>query len=229
MAGTKYGNPDAAKLALQKGAEIDEEQDGSIKGRATFKGDASLWSTRPQKGDAHPFNAQCFCFSARTTYEGLQLCRVDADYMGLSQDPTTPFIEFVGSVGEEAIETHKNFVSVIGGTPAAPLNDAVFDSDGTFLGFPADAPNELGGVRSYYRPSVILRLSYWTNEIPNPAALGTVFEADGIPVNVPPNCANFLMTNFGYRSLTPETPPYQVTTEYLGSGPNGWNGTIYES
>ena len=229
MAGQIFRSAPAQKLDLQPGAEIDEEQDGSIKGHATFKGDVSLWSTRPQKGDAHPFNANCFCFAAKTKYEGLKLCTVDADYIGLSQDPTVPFIEFVGSVGEEAIETHKNFATVIGGTPANPLNNAVFDDDGTFLGFPADAPDDLGGVRSYYRPSVIIRLSYWTNAIPNPAALGTVFEADGLPVNVPPNCANFLLTNFGYRSLTPETPPYQVTTEFLGSGPAGWNSTIYES
>ncbi len=222
-------------LVLQPGAIITDEQDYSTKGHAVYVGDRSAYGKRPKRGDPHPLDKNCLLYAVQTTALKLQKIQCDCDYIGLSADPTPYFLEFVGSVGEEAIETHPNFVSTIGGTPDTPLHGAQFDeTSGEFLGFPvtdsdgvAESGN-LGGVRTYYRPSVIVRLSYWTREMPNPGPLGHVFEADSIDgLVLPSNCLNLLVTNLGYRTITPKQPPYQVTVEALASGINGWNELIY--
>lgn len=229
MARKQFKNGSLTGLVLQPGAIVSDEQDGSLKGHAVWKGDTSDYANRVRRGTPHPKDENCFCFAVQTTFLKNGQLQVDADYIGIDQDPTPYFLEFVGSVGEEAIETHENFTSIIGGTPAAPLHNAQFDATtGEFLGFPTDAPENLGGVRSYYRPSVIVRLSYWMRELPNPGPLGHIVEASAIPgLVLPPNCFNLLVTNFGYRQVTPSAPPYQVTVELLASGPNGWNPLIY--
>lgn len=217
------------KLPLQTGAEITEEQDYSLSGRAVFEGDASDFAGRPLKGSPHPKNKNLACFRAKTSWLSLKKIRVEADYIGIDQSPTPYFLEFVGSVGEQAIVTHPNFVTAIGGTVDNPLHNAQFDPETKeFLGFPADAPHYLGGVQTYYVPSVVVRLSYWQNEKPNPGPLGHVQDPSTIPnLILPPHCLNLLVTNFGYRQLTPKAPPYQVTVELLASEENGWNDLIY--
>lgn len=228
MARKQRGNS-LAQPQLQPGAVITDEQDFSTKGHAVYVGDVSSYSQRPARGDEHPLDNGCLLYACQTTALKLGKLQYDCDYLGLSEDPTPYFLEFVGSVGEEAIETHPNFVSTIGGTPSAPINNAQFDATtGEFLGFPADAPADLGGVRTYFRPSVIARVSYWTLETPNPGPLGHVVDPDTIPgLVLPPNCLDLLVTNFGYRQVTPLKPPYQITVEMLASGPDGWNLLIY--
>lgn len=224
--GKKFGGD--TRLTLQSDSEIDEEQDGSLRGHAEFEGDISLLNTKPHKGDPHPKNQSCTAYFIKTRYLANKKVRVMADYIGLSQDPTPYFIEFVGSVGEEAIETHPHFIDVIGGTSAAPLHGAVFDDDGQFLGFPVDAPSHLGGVRSYFRPSVIVRASYWQSGLPNAGPLGHIESASYIPgLSLPSNSNNLLVTNFSHRSMTPGYGPFQVSVELLASGPSGWNDKIY--
>ncbi len=217
------------KLSLQPNSEITEQQDYSLMGRAVFEGDASLFSARPRKGAAHPKNKNLSCYSAKTTWLALDKIHVEAEYVGIDVSPTPYFLEFCGSVGEQAIVTHPNFVSVLGGTADNPLHNAYFDSDTKeFVGFPADAPADLGGVQTYYVPSVIVRVNYWQNEKPNPGPLGHVVNPDSIPgLILPPNCLNLLVINFSYRQLTPKLAPYQVTIEMLASEINGWNELIY--
>jgi hypothetical protein len=227
MAAKKFGN--AGKLLLQVGAEVSEEQDHSLKGTASFEGDADYYYQRPKRGDPHPRVKGLACYALKTRWLNAKKVRVDAEYIGLETDPTPYFQEFVGSIGEEAVETHPNFAAVIGGTPDAPLHGAKFDAEtNEFLGFPANAPEHLGGVRTYYRPSVIVRISYWQYDAPNPAALGHVIDPSYVPdLILPADCQNLLVTNFGYRTLSPRTPPYQLTVEMLASGPLGWNTQIY--
>lgn len=140
MAGKKFSS--LSKLALQPGSTIREDQDYLLRGRAVFEGDLAYLSTKPKRGDAHPKNVNVLLCASETTYLTLKKIRVECEYLGIDRTETPYFIEYVGSVGEEAIETHPNFASVIGGTPAAPLHNAKYDPDtNEFLGFPADAPN----------------------------------------------------------------------------------------
>lgn len=214
------------RLDLQAGSTVSEEQDHSLKGTASYKGDVLFLDDRPKRGSTHPKDRRLTCYATRTIYDKVRLATVEADYIGLSENPTPYFIEFCGSVGEEAIETHPHFVDVIGGTPSNPKHGAAFDDDGQFLGFPADAPDHLGGVRSYFRPSVVVRISYWQNDRPNPGPLGHVQSPAAIPgLILPSGSQNLLVTNFGHRTLCPSLPPYQITIEMLASGPNGWNTT----
>ncbi len=229
MARRQRGRDLANKPVLQPGATISDEQDFSTKGHAVYVGDAASYPNRPKRGDPHPLDENCLCYAVVSTMLKLGKIQYDCDFLGLSADPTPYFLEFVGSAGEVALETHPNFASVIGGTPAAPLHNAKFDAEtGAFLGFPADAPDQLGGVSTYFLPSVIVRSSYWSLTKPNPGALGHIIDPATVPdLVLPPNCLDLLVTNFGYRHITPGKPPYQITVECLGSDINGWNQLIY--
>ncbi|MGA3170371.1 MAG: hypothetical protein ABSE62_05100 [Chthoniobacteraceae bacterium] len=211
-------------LTIQPDSELIYEQDGLIRGQLILKGDASLAPIVPPLWSAHPLEPDALCFQRRIKYGKLKTILATLDYIGLSADPTTYIVEFNGALNREPIETHPQFVSVLGGTQGAPLNSASFDpTTGLFLGFPPNAGDNLGGEEAYLVPGVNLRRSYWSYQVPNPSSMGTIF---GVPEDIilPPNCKNLLWGPMTYRQVG---KLFQSAQELLGSGPLGWNPVVY--
>ena len=213
-------------LVIQPGRQLVFKQDGSVSGQVTYKCDASrAFALRPGIGSPHPDYGRAQCFNATVTVNDAGLAEILCDYLGIMSDPTIPIIEFVGNTGEEPIETHRNFVSSIGGTNADPKNSAQFDQEtGEFIGFPPDAGHNLGGVRGYLNPACTVRVTFYTSSSSwGLYQLGDIaWPPGGVPN--PPDSRNWLKTNWSRRNFG---LIYQITEEYTASGKRGWNPTIY--
>lgn len=214
----KHGNPG---LQLQPGSTVDEDENGLLTAECSYEGDAAYSQFYPV-GTLHPYDYRLTAYKRRLTRLATGKCRITLSYIGITSDPTPMFIEHPGGSGQEPIETHPDFAT-LAGTPASPLNGAIFDEDGRFLGF-ADPENKLAGVTSYIVPSVIVTLSYYTHYVPN---LGRVAKVSNLSIPDlirPPNVRDFLLIGVPYRKIG---NLFQVSLQLLGSGPNGWNRKIY--
>lgn len=195
-----------------------------MKGSIVFEGDIRFKDSGPQLGSTHPDDQRLHCFARRRRFLKLNKVQIICDYIGLIYDPTPPVWEMVGTLSEDPIETHKDFVSKIGGSQGAERNRAVFDEDtGEFICFPADAPNNLGGTRSYLVPSVVWRKTWWSSTAPFPADLGVVVPRPS-QIALPNSVKNGIGSNFTYRQIGFY---YQISEEVMGSGKKGWNSLIY--
>lgn len=214
-------------LIIQPGRTLVLRQDGSATGQVKYRCDASAaLSLAPAIGSPHPDSPVILCHDVSITILENGIAEIVCDYLGIFRDPTDYQIEFIGNVAEEPIETHKNFVSEIGGSAASPKNKAQFDPEiGEFLCFPPDAPNDLGGVRGYLNPTSTVRVSWYTATSPNWGLyeLGTISSPPG-GIPTPPGSRNWIKTNWSRRDYG---LIYQITEEYTASGEKGWNPLIY--
>ena len=214
-------------LVRQPGRTLVLKQDGSATGQVKYRCEAgSAFGLAPSIGSPHPDSAQVLCYNTSITILENEIAEITCDYLGIFRDPTIYQIEFIGNVGEEPIETHKDFVSKIGGTAASPKNAAKFDLETReFIGFPADAPSDLGGVRGYLNPASTVRISWFTKNAPT-AGLFDLGSIRNPPGNVPkpPDSRNWLKTNWSRRDFG---LIFQITEEYTASGKKGWNRLIY--
>lgn len=214
-------------LVIQPGRTLTLDRYGVIRGQVVYKVDASLaFRLAPSVGSAHPDSAGAYAWNNTIQPIESGLCQITTDYIGLASDPTGYEVEFIGTLSEEPIETHPKFVDSIGGTADNPLHGASFDQEtGEFLCFPVDAPNNLGGVRSYLSPSSTVRVSWYTR---NPSSglwsLGNRSYPPG-SIPSPPDSRNWLKTNWSRRDFG---LIYQISEEYMASGKKGWNTLIYD-
>lgn len=226
MARKQHGS--LSGLIIQPGRQLVYKLDGTISGQVRYRCDAAAApSLLPQKGSPHPDNSRVQCFNSVMTVTENGLAEIVSDYLGLQSDPTPPVIDFLGNTGEEALETHPDFVSKIGGTPDAPLNEAKFDEEtGEFLGFPVDASEDLGGVRGFLSPTSTVRVTFFTaNDRWGLYELGEIASPPG-NVPKPPGSRNWLKTNWSRRDFG---NIYQISEEYTASGRRGWNRLIYST
>lgn len=220
----RRGQSNASGLTIQPGSKITYKQDGSLEAMLIQEGDQTAAAGAPGINSAHPREPRALAYNVDHEYLKNGKLRVTAAYIGVSSDPTPWFLEGQGSLDKESILTHPDFVGKIGGTKDAPLNKAKYDEEtGEFIGFPADAENNLAGVDSWFVPSVIYRFTQWTYRQPNFRDLGKI---DSPPVSVqrPASVKDYLNGSGTYRQVG---NLYQVTIELWGSGPKGWNKTIY--
>jgi len=225
MSRQDFGQP-LSSLVMQPGRTLVLKQDGSASGQIQYRCDAqSAHTLAPRVGSPHPDNAQLQCYNVSITVLENSIAEISCEYLGIFSDPTTYQIEFLVNVGEEPIETHQNFVAKIGGQPGSPLNKAKFDTEtGEFLGFPADAPDDLGGVRGYLNPACTVRISWFTrNASMGLYSLGRIASPPTV-IPRPPDSRNWLKTNWSRRDFG---LIYQITEEYTASGQKGWNRLIY--
>lgn len=202
------------------------KDDGSATGSVKYRCDAAMVvQLLPAIGSRHPDHEAVFCHERTITILENSVAEIACEYLGILRDPTDYQVEFIGNVSEEPIETHKEFVSKIGGSPSQPKNSAVFDAEtGEFLGFPSDAPQNLGGVRGYLNPTSTVRVSWFTKSTATGLyTLGDIAMPPGGVPN-PPESRNWLKTNWSRRAFG---PVYQITEEYTASGKRGWNSLIY--
>jgi len=104
------------------------------------------------------------------------------------------------------------------------LNGAKFDDDtGEFLGFFDQSIKDLFGVMHYLVPSTMVSLTYWQSTVPSLNKRMSI-KSSISGFRKPTDVKNFLLLDIPYRQIGSF---YQVTEQYLGSGPDGWSTKIY--
>jgi len=228
------------QISLQPGRTINEKNDGTLEGQAIFKCDKSYVDNIPKLKSLHPDDDRLEAYDISKTYNSNGLVTVVVSYFGLTASKTDPVITYSGGQNNEPIETHPNFVK-FAGTVNAPLNGAKFVTEGedrgAFIGFTEDTAGEdaaldkkqFRGIEYYLTPSTQITVSYWQDKVPALKDRLTITKRiKGInsqDLKKPSNVKDFLLLDTPYRQVGSF---YQVTEQYLGSGPAGWNDEIYE-
>lgn len=219
-------------LVRQTGDSATQLEDGTWEATVVY---VCRWQSviylAPRRNQAyHPDFSSLIC--SRCSVERLKpgtFAKLNVIYRGFfgpEPDPTEPPAdtsseEIITSTSEAPIETHPDFTGVLGGTKDAPLNGAVFNDDGTFKGWRSDS--RYAGKEAFLIPSTVYRRS--TPSRGRPANLGPVGKIQNAPVGVSGD-NNWLFT---CRSWRRDGAVYEVSEEYMLSGPGGWDDTIYGS
>lgn len=177
MARVSKGNS-LSGLVLQPGWTIEEDGFGLLTSRLTFvTGHGSgenesplILDDAPRRGDSHPKDSRLQCHRSTATLNANGLAVIVSEYVGIAAgNMTAPEVSGRGNMSTEPIASHPDFESEIGGTPAAPLNGALFNADGTFkaFGYVADAVPGFNkyGVRSYLNPGFGVSGHFYTSDI----------------------------------------------------------------
>ena len=155
------------------------------------------------------------------------------------------YYEAVAQVAEEPIASHVAFTtstgiygtSIIdacgGATTQGTLASAgaVFDADGQFLYFNKQALNNFFGIVSYLTPQVSYKRVYSAGTAPSASNSNLVSHiitnVAGSPPTLPAG-RNWMFTSLNWKNNgNGAVGQYEITEEYRGSGPSGWNNAIY--
>jgi len=219
-------------IFIQPDRSINEKNDGTLEGQVVYKCQKEQESDLPVIGTPHPDTTLMECYNISKTHNSNGLITATASFFGLTASQTDPVISYSGGNNQEPIETHPDFITELAGTSSAPKNGAIFDDNGEFLRFGGGAQdtNEppFRGVEYYLTPSTQITLSYWTDKVPTLKDRLHIYDkisgVSGQELKTPPDVENFLLLDTPYRQVGSY---YQVTEQYLGSGPDGWNEKIY--
>lgn len=210
-------------VAIQPGYMLTEKNDGTIEGTVTYECDRNDIGRLPLMYTPHPRDSRAIVYNRDITFLGLDKVQMVASYFGLIARKTPSVISYIPNTDKEPVETHPLFES-FAGTKTAPLNGAKFDSDtGEFLGFFNPAIKELYGATHYLVPSTMVELSYWQNTVPSVSRRMSI-KPSVKGFRKPSDVKDFLLLDLPYRQIGPF---YQVTEQYLGSGPLGWSTILY--
>jgi len=220
-------------VVIQPDRSVNETNDGTLEGRVTYRCDKEDEALLPQIGDEHPDDSRLECYNVSKSYNSNGLVTATLSFFGIAQTPETePVISYTGGQNNDPIETHPNFAD-FAGTADVPLNGASFDDDGRFTGFLEDTYDDttpqFRGLEYYLTPSTQITVSYWTDKVPNLKTRLQVYTkipgVGGRDLKVPEDVENFLLLDTPFRQVGAF---YQVTEQWLGSGPQGWNTEVYE-
>ena len=197
----------------------DDTMEAAITWRAVAKDDL------PIVGELHPDSDKLECYNTTYTYNSLGYVTCAASYFGITGTVTTKQVSYTGGGSSEPIETYPGFsgnVFGLGGNVGNPNNGAFFDEEtGQFLGF---ASGSLQGIQYYLTPSNTLTISYWMDSAPTVNLMQTAGIPPGSESLVLPDVPNWLLISSPVKNVG---SVYQVTEQWLGSGPRGWNSYIY--
>lgn len=230
----------ANSIQIQPNRRIMEKNDGTMTGSVMFRSDASNVSSFPRTGTPHPDDGRLLLYSREFTFQSIGLVEMKGEYFGIWADPSPYVITWPGAGGRDPIETHPDFATFAGAptTSTAPdsqgyaygLNGAKFRTDNDaapyyyeFIGFTDPAFPEWYGVNGYLVAEPLLYVSYWTAKEPGIPKVGKI-RRPPVSVKRPDNVKNWLLIGAPYRQIGDF---FQVTEQYKGSGPNGWNEDIY--
>ncbi len=223
MPKAKHGRLPGNGVVIQPDYVLTEKNDGTIEGTVTFECERSNSANLPRMEAPHPDDSRCQIYNREFTYLRLGKLKMVASYFGLISSKTNPVISYTPNTDKEPIETHPLFED-FGGTKNSPKNGAKFDSEtGEFLGFYDQAIKDLFGTLHYLVPSTMVSLTYWQSSIPSLVKRMSI-RASVPGFRKPSDVKNFLLLDIPYRQIGSF---YQVTEQYLGSGPNGWSTKIY--
>lgn len=144
-----------------------------------------------------------------------------------------PTYELATSLSTEPIQTHPDFTSVLAGTPAAPLNGAIFvdaytgwqseNTDAVFKEFKAGDGMTKAGVDSYLVPGAEWRkMSFQQTRPTGIRDVGTIDSPSGPAPTV--SGRDWLAWSESYLR---RGNIYQLSTVWKLSGRNGWDDEIY--
>ena len=219
-------------IEMQPNRTISEKEDGTLSGTVTWIGRQGFGI---RLGTSHPDDKRLEAIERTITYLPLGKQSIQVSYFGIKAYRTESQISYTGAQNQDAIETHPDF-ELFAGNGESPRNGAQFvteeNADGDeyyqFLGFfpfkNGGAYNAFTGVSSYLTAGTQVSVTYWTANVPRLKKRMQIFGS--IPgFATPPDVANFLLLDTPYRQVGSF---YQVTEQYLGSGPAGFNKEIYQ-
>ena len=230
MAHTIIGTVTGGVLA--PGASLTYESDGTITGSAKYTY-AQADSVSPI-GNAHPDDSRATCVSYTIDFDEV-FQNANLVYRGVWSTSATR-VDVQASLSANPIETHPNFVSTLGGTQAGPLNSAVFDANGVFLGWPAGAGHGLGGVRFYLAADCTLRFTASTtvgstvaSVIANNGAISSSVSGGGSTFTTAYTFPGFMQqtATVDWQYVGAGNTVYTYTQVYVRTQPPGWNSNIY--
>jgi hypothetical protein len=213
---------------LNPGARLDYNSDGSITGTAHYT--YAKTDSVSVIENTHPNDSRALAVSFTTEMtETMQ--EVNITYRGVWSSGVAR-VDIQAALQASPIETHPNFVSTLGGTPGSPLNDAIFDSSGVFQGWPAGAPDNLGGVRFFLQASNTYRFTYTTSvasdvvtALGNTGNIASSLSGGGLSVS---QTDGFMLQNVTAQWEYPGfIPLMQYTVVWVSTQPPGWNTAIY--
>ena len=210
-------------VAILPDYSLTEKNDGTIDGNVVFECDIANVANLPQIGAPHPRDSRAECYNREITFLGLRKVRLTASYFGLVSGKTKSIISYSPNTDKNAIETHPDF-EAFAGDKDTPKNGAEFDQEtGEFFGFFDPSKKGFFGARNYLFPSTMISLTYWQNSVPSLNRRMSI--RNSVPgFRKPSDVKDFLLLDIPYRQVGSF---YQVTEQYLGSGPDGFNKAFY--
>ncbi len=239
----------------QVGADLVFSASGLIEGRVAYKAsDATPQQFAALLGQAHPESngmARLYAFRFETLNNGIRAAVFDC--LGITRSPTDRIVSYPTHSRTEPIETHAKFyteamcgpksgftvIRTDAGTGepliAAGLNGSRFEvgkEEGgnlaivSFLGFIGDdAPEDLRGVRSYYRGGISAELSWYQTSPPRfEPSCKIAANLQGVPdVAGVKNWLRFSPS----AEMIPHTGLWRCTATAMASDDKGWSTTIY--
>lgn len=225
---------------------------GLIEGQVAYKAaEVTTAAFRALLGQAHPeSDGYANLYALRFTRGALNIRLAVFDCIGITKDPTDKIYSYPPGMRTDPIETHPKFYTsdmcgtlddILGATDANPvgygLNGSVFDMakkiDGTwtpvnFRGFIApDAPEELRGVRTWYRGAATYNATYYTK---TPPSLSSGCKIITPAANMPAvtGVTNWLSGPPGAEQIPGvNVNLWRVTEEGIASDSKGWSKIIY--
>lgn len=215
---------------------------------------STMWDGAPALVAArvvHPDFPWLFRDSATISREEAGYAKVKITFKGVPPETNEIHYRMSGSTSSEPIESHKDFIEKIGGTPASPLNNAQFESpkkdsgtaapaDRQFKYFPLqlsnNSPNPKAGIKSYLNGGVTYE-QVWTYGL-NYAHLASGLALQKLgKIEQPPTSGgygpNILPVLPGRNWLLVSADNEQIgtggklTRKWRMSGPRGWDTDIY--
>lgn len=238
MASILIGN--TTSIIKQVGSEITISLTSLATITETYRGPYDLIVQQaPLIFSDHPYYQHTVLSEKKITREEGDIGLLSLKYEGL--DPAyqgelpLPVYEFIRGNSSEPIDTHPNFdvaqtgyPGAIGGHSGASENSAYFDpASGIFVNFPTNAGNNLAGTQAYLAATMTFKKTYL--DFSPPASLDLPLIQD------PPSGAPFPHFTGGQTWLylqqtwTRRGAVYEISQEWLASGPQGWNTYIYKT
>jgi hypothetical protein len=221
---------------VKPGANIFFNRDGTLTGKAGYTTAQTYGVPAYSIGFPHPNDGSCYLAQYGLTWDAAGFIEMDGDYVGV-WSTTNYLVDGIAATQQEPIVTNPVFTTVLGGVPGSPMNNAYFDpTSGEFVCWPANAPNNLGGVQSWLAGGLVLRVTNATlssSDITDAIELlGTSTDSftAGI-ITYSYGYFAFLYTNVTYKEVPigGSSATFTLTVEVTFTPPNGWNTLIYQT
>ena len=248
MSRTDIGNNEPT---LQAGAKLVERDDGLIEGSASFVGERSLVLGHAPLGSGHPLDSGVGCNRREITLLVAGKAQVTCSYMAVGA--TRRIATYTGGSGQQAIQTHPDFINFAGDPTAAEgelgfcepvptadgspslyvqgANGSRFDAvSGEFVGFLK--PNSIkAGLTAWVKAGDQVAVTYWSDTAPDFTQRNQIFTTiPGVSASNP-EVVNWLLIDMpAQEHLVGNDVIFRVTELYLGSDEyEGWDEDLYGS
>lgn len=210
-------------VVMQPGFELTYKNDGTIEGQVVFECAVENERNLPGLGYVHPRDSRCECYTFSKRYLPLNKIQMTASFFGLTSSTTDSIISYTPNTNQDSVTSHPDFKE-FAGTSGEPKNGAKFDDEtGEFLGFFDPDKKDLFGVEYYLTPATLLSTTHWQRSVPRLSKRMTIRSSIS-GFNKPSGVKEFMLLDSPYRQVGSF---YQVTEQWMGSGPAGFSRKLY--